>query len=149
MLTLQKPRIKQWLLRLVGLILVFTGLFWLGGHLFVPGLIKKSLTEYGQRIGYEVSYQDLSLSPLRLKVELDGLHLSKEGGSKLLDFKKLAFTLKWTKLISGELGFAEILLEEPQVLVEKKLSKGAHSGSWNWQELIAAVSKATPPSEPN
>ncbi|WP_255532400.1 DUF748 domain-containing protein [Polynucleobacter sp. AP-Reno-20A-A9] len=111
-------------------------------------MIKKSLTEYGEKIGYEISYQDLSLSPLRLSVELDGLHLAKEGGSTLLEFKKLAITLKWTKLVLGELGFHEILLEEPKVLVEKKLPKGAHLGVWNWQELTAAVERAMPPSDP-
>lgn len=114
----------------------------------LPGLIKKSLTEYGNTIGYEISYQDLSLSPLRLRVELDGLHLAKEGSSKLLEFKKLAITLKWTKLAIGELGFDEILLEEPKVLVEKSLPKGMHTGSWNWQELIAAIEKAMPPTDP-
>lgn len=132
--------------------MVLAILFWLGSHLVLPGLIKKSITEYGDKIGYEISYQDLSLSPLRLKVELDGLHLKKEGGSKLLDFKKLAITLKWTKLIVGEIGFDEILLEEPKILVEKRLHKnlsnGAHAGAWNWQEFIAAVEKATPPSDP-
>ena len=119
----------------------------------MPGIIKRAAVEYGERIGYEVDYQDLSISPLRLRIELDGLHLAKEGGSKLLDFKKLAITLKWTKLVVGEIGFDEILLEEPKILIEKKLSKGydngAHSGAWNWQELIAAVEKAIPPSDPN
>ena len=116
--------------------------------MLLPGLIKKSLTEYGNTIGYEISYRDLSLSPLRLRVELDGLHLAKEGGSNLLEFKKLAITLKWTKLAIGELGFDEILLEEPKVLVEKNLTKGMHAGSWNWQELIAAIEKAMPPTDP-
>ena len=116
--------------------------------MLLPGLIKKSLSDYGERIGYEISYQNLSLSPLRLRVQLDGLHLVKEGGSKLLEFKKLAITLKWTKLALGELGFDEILLDEPRVLVEKKLPKGAHSGAWNWQELIAAVEKGMPPLDP-
>ena len=152
MLSLTNPRLKQWLLRLAGLFIVLAGLFWLGSHLVLPGLIKKTVAEYGDKIGYEISYKDLSLSPLRLKIELDGLHLKKEGGSKLLDFKKLAMTLKWTKLVVGEIGFDEILLEEPKILVEKKLPKShgndAHSGVWNWQELIAAVEKAIPPSDP-
>ncbi|WP_255538649.1 DUF748 domain-containing protein [Polynucleobacter sp. Tro8-14-1] len=133
---------------MAGLFILIAALFWLGSHLLLPGLIKKSLTEYGNKIGYEISYQDLSLSPLRLRVELDGLHLAKEGGSKLLEFKKLAITLKWTKLAIGELGFDEILLEEPKVLVEKSPPKGMHAGSWNWQELIAAVEKAMPPTDP-
>ncbi|QWD80825.1 DUF748 domain-containing protein [Polynucleobacter sp. MWH-S4W17] len=148
MLSLTNSQIKRWSLRLAGLFILMAALFWLGSHLLLPGLIKKSLTEYGKKIGYEISYQHLSLSPLRLRVELDGLHLAKEGGSKLLEFKKLAITLKWTKLVIGELGFDEVLLEEPKVLVEKNLPKGIHAGSWNWQELIAAVEKAIPPSDP-
>ncbi len=149
MLSLTKSRIKRWSLRLVGLFILLAALFWFGSHLLLPGLIKKSLTEYGNKIGYEISYQGLSLSPLRLRVELDGLHLAKEGGSKLLEFKKLAITLNWTKLVLGELGFHEILLEEPKVLVEKRLPKGAYLGVWNWQELIAAVERAIPPSDTN
>jgi hypothetical protein len=152
MLSLTNPRIKQWLLRLAGLFLALAILFWLGSHLVLPGLIKKSITAYGEKIGYEISYQDLSLSPLRLKAELYGLHLKKEGGSKLLDFKKLAITLKWTKLVVGEIGFDEILLDEPKILVEKKLPKNhvntTYSGAWNWQEFITAVEKAVPPADP-
>ena len=147
MISLTSPRIKRWSLRIAGLCILLTTLFWFASHLWLPDVIKKSLTAYGDKIGYEISYQDLSLSPLRLRVEVDGLHLSKEGGNKLLDFKKLVITLKWTKLVLGELGFDEVLLEDPQVLVEKSLSKGARARTWNWQELIAAVEKATPPSD--
>ncbi|WP_251371463.1 DUF748 domain-containing protein [Polynucleobacter sp. VK25] len=134
---------------MAGILLTMAAVFWLGSHLLLPGFIKKSLAQYSHNIGYEITYKDLSLSPLRLKVELDGLHLAKEGSSKLLEFKKLVITLKWTKLVLGELGFDEILLEEPKVLVEKRLPKGVHSGVWNWQELIVAIEKALPPSDPN
>lgn len=144
----QFPRLKNWLIRLGIALLSCVIVFWVGAHLFVPGFIKKTATEFGDKIGYEISYQDLSISPLRLKIELKGLHLAKEDGAKLLDFKKLAITLKWTKLMVGEVGFDEILLEEPMVLVEKRVSKG-HASVWNWQELIAAVEKALPPSKPN
>lgn len=34
------------------------------------------------------------------------------------------------------------------MLVEKRLHKGAHSGMWNWQELIAAIEKSMPPTDP-
>ncbi|MBU3603457.1 DUF748 domain-containing protein [Polynucleobacter sp. AP-Kaivos-20-H2] len=148
MLSLKPPRIQLWCRRTAWALLALVVIFWCASHLLLPGLIKKSLAEYGEKIGYEISYQDLSLSPLRLRVELDGLHLAKEGGSKLLEFQKLAITLKWTKLVLGELGFQKILLEEPKVLVEKKLPKGAHLGVWNWQELIASIEKSIPPSDP-
>ena len=143
------PRLKKWLMRAAILVCSCAVIFWVGAHLFVPGFVKKSASEFGAKIGYEVSYLDLSISPLRLKLELDGLQLSKAGSSKLLEFKKLVITLKWTKLVFGELGFDEILLEEPKILVEKKLPRGAHAGAWNWQELIAAIEKSMPPTDPN
>ena len=148
MVLTQLPRLKKWLIRFGLLILSCLIIFWTGAHLFVPGLIKKSASEFGAKIGYEIAYQDLSISPLRLKLELDGFQLSKIGSAKLLEFKKLIITVKWTKLVLGELGFDEILLVEPKVLVEKKLPKGAHSGMWNWQELIAAIEKSIPPADP-
>jgi len=149
MVLTQLPRFKKRLIRLNVLALSCVVIFWVGAHLFVPGFIKKSASEFGAKIGYDISYQDLSISPLRLKLELDGFHLAKSGGSKLLEFKKLAITAKWTKLVLGELGFDEILLVEPKMLVEKKLSKGAHSGVWNWQEFIAAIEKAVLPKDPS
>ncbi|BDT75423.1 hypothetical protein PKF022_10880 [Polynucleobacter sp. KF022] len=121
----------------------------MGAHLLVPGFIKKSASEFGAKIGYDISYQDLSISPLRLKIELDGFHIAKSGGSKLLEFKKLAITAKWTKLVLGELGFDEILLVEPKMLVERRLPKSAHSGGWNWQEFISTIEKAMPPTDPS
>lgn len=148
MVLTQLPRLKKWLIRFIILVLSCVVIFWVGAHLFVPGFIKKSASEFGAKIGYDIAYQDLSISPLRLKVELDGFHLAKSSGSKLLEFKKLVITAKWTKLALGELGFDEILLVEPKMLVEKKLSKGAHSEVWNWQELIAAVEKSLPPKDP-
>jgi len=153
MLSLTYPRIKRWSLRFAGLFIALIILFWLASQMVLPGFIKKSIAECGEKIGYEISYQDLSLSPLRLRVELDGLYLKKEGGSKLLNFKKLAITLKWTKIVVGEIGFDEILLDEPKIFVEKKLAKNhdndVQTGDWNWQEFIAAVRKAIPPSDPN
>ena len=144
MVLTQFPRLKNWLIRFIILMFSCILIFWAGAHLFVPGFIKKSASEFGTKIGYDIGYQDLSISPLRLKVELDGFHLTKPGGSKLLEFKKLVITAKWTKLVLGELGFDDILLVEPRILIEKKLSKGAHSGSWNWQELIGAIVRNLP-----
>ncbi|MBU3580265.1 DUF748 domain-containing protein [Polynucleobacter sp. 73C-SIWE] len=142
--------LKVWCLRLVGLLLVLVTLFWAGAHVFVPGFVKKSVAEYGDKIGYDIAYQDLSLSPLRLRVEIDGLHLAKNGGNSLLQFQKLLVSLKWTKLAIGEIGFDEIALQEPKLLVEKRVIKGgsAETALWNWQEFIRAVEKSLPPSDP-
>jgi hypothetical protein len=80
MLSIRNHRFQVWGLRIAATFLILAFLFWAGCHIFVPGLIKKSVTEYGQRLGYEIAYQDLTLSPLRLQIELNDLHLSKEGG---------------------------------------------------------------------
>lgn len=118
--------LKKWLIRIGILIFSCIIIFWAGAHLFVPGFIKKSVSEFAAKIG--------------------------SGSSKLLEFKKLVITVKWTKLALGELGFDEILLVEPKMLVEKGVTKSGHSGAWNWQELIAAIEKSMPPKdngEPN
>jgi hypothetical protein len=150
MFSLKNPQIAVWSLRIAAALVALTILFWGGCHLFVPGFLKKSAAEFGEKIGYDIAYRDLSLSPLRLRVEIDGLHLAKEGGNKLLDFKKLIITLKWSKLVLGEIGFDEIILEEPKLLVERRVTKshGAQA-AWNWQELIHAVEKSLPPKDPN
>ncbi len=151
MISLNNTRVKKWGLRLVGAVMVMLALFWAGSHAFVPGLIKKSVAEYGDKLGYDIAYQGLSLSPLRLHIELDGFHIAKGGSAKLLEFKKLAITLKWTKLLVGEVGFDEILLDEPKILVEKRAAtrqQSKQAAQWNWQEFIHAVEKNLPPKDP-
>ncbi len=149
MRSFKDSRIKVWLLLLTGVFVVLAIVFWVASHAFIPGLIKKSVVEYGDKLGYEITYQDLSLSPLRLRVEIDDLHLAKADGSKLLEFKKLVITLKLTKLLMGEVGIDQIILEKPKLVVEKRINK-AHgsiqSALWNWQEFILAVEKNIPPS---
>ena len=144
------PLIKVWGLRLIGLFVLLAATFWVCAHLFVPGLVQKTVAQYGNQIGYDIAYQDLSLSPLRLRIEIDGLHLAKNGGNKLLEFKKLVVSLKWTKLALGELGLDEIVLDEPKLLVEKRAPKGksTQNALWNWQELMQAIEKNLPPTDP-
>ena len=144
----QFPHLKSWLLRCVFLFCLCLITFWAGAHLFAPGFIKQSVAQFGDKIGYEIAYQDLSISPLSLKLEIKDLYMGKVGESKLLGLKKLAITLKWSKLTVGELGFAEILLDDPKILLEKSLPKGAQTSSWNWQEFIAAVENISPASDP-
>jgi uncharacterized protein involved in outer membrane biogenesis len=126
-------------------------LFWVACHLFVPGFVQKAAAQYGERLGYEITYQDLRLSPLRLQMEIDGLHLAKKGGSKLIEFKRLLINLKWTKLVLGEIGFDEIILDEPKLHLERRLNKkqGAIPSTWNWQEFVHALQKNLPPKDPD
>ncbi|WP_353433222.1 DUF748 domain-containing protein [Polynucleobacter sp. MWH-UH23A] len=123
-------------------------LFWVACHAFVPGLLKKTVLEYGQKIGYEITYQDLSLSPLRLRMTVDGFRLAKKDGDQLLELKKLTIDFKWTKLMLGEVGLDAVLLDEPRLLIEKKAStKDGTSRTWNWQELFLAIEKSFPPKD--
>ena len=150
MLFLNKAKIYLWSRRVAGTLFALTILFWIACQAFVPSLLKKTVTEYGQKIGYEITYQDLSLSPLRLRMTLDGLRLAKEGGDRLLELKKLTIDLKWAKLMLGEVGLDAVLLDEPKLFIEKTANaktKTSQSGSWNWQEFLAAVEKNLPPKD--
>ena len=136
--------IKRWLLR-AGLIFVFlTGIFWGIAQFWMPSLIKKEILSYGQAIGYEIDYQDLKISPLRLRLEVSRLHLAKRNGEKLLELKDAIFDLKWSRLVAGEIGFDEITLNQPKLLLERRAVNGQSNNqkiAWNWQEFIEAIDK--------
>ena len=150
MLFMDFTRLKTYLLRTLALGLVLIALFWGACHLFLPQYVQKTISSYGDKIGYEINYRKLSVSPLRLSVEVDGMHLSKKGGKDLLSFDKLVLVLKWTKLAVGELGFDEILLEAPKITLEKISPRvnAKREPLWNWEELISAVKNNLPPNNP-
>ncbi|MGV0963555.1 MAG: DUF748 domain-containing protein [Polynucleobacter sp.] len=122
-------------------------LFWGACHLWVPGAIKNAVEAYGEKIGYEIAYQDFSISPLRLRIEVDGLRLVDRQQGKLIELKKSVVMLKWSRLMIGELGFDEILFDEPNIKLEKNTAAGK-AGQWNWQKLIAAIARNAPPADP-
>lgn len=147
MISFNLPILRTYLLRIAGGLLVLTFLFWSACHLWIPGAIKNAVEAYGKKIGYQISYQDLSISPLRLRVEIDGFQLVDRRQGKLLELKKSVVMLKWTRLMMGEVGFDEILLNEPSIRLEKHAAAGK-AGEWNWQELIAAITRNLPPADP-
>jgi len=139
--------VRVFLLRMTGAFGALVFLFWGACHLWIPGVIKDAVDGYGKKIGYEITYQDLSISPLRLRVEIDGLQLVNQQQEKLLSLKKSVVMLKWSHLLIGEVGFKEILFDEPSVKLEKHVAKGK-SGEWNWQELVGAIKRNLPPVDP-
>ncbi|MBU3587952.1 DUF748 domain-containing protein [Polynucleobacter sp. 31A-FELB] len=139
--------LRIWLVRILVAFAAVISLFWGACHLWVPGAIKNAVEAYGKKIGYEISYQDLSISPLRLRVEIDGLRLIDRRQVKLLELKKSVVMLKWSRLLIGELGFDEILFDEPSIKLERHAAAGK-AGEWNWQELIAAIARNAPPADP-
>lgn len=146
MISFNLPTMRTYLLRVAGVFLALAFLFWGACHLWIPGVIKNAVEAYGKKIGYEISYQDLSISPLRLRIEIDGLRLVDGQQGKLLELKKSVVILKWSRLMIGEVGFDEILFDEPSIRFEKHVSKG-RVGEWNWQELITAITRNLPPSD--
>lgn len=127
--------------------MLLTFLFWGSCQIWVPGVVKNAVEAYGKEIAYEITYQDLRISPLRLRIEIDGLHVADRQQMSLLELKKSVVMLKWSRLIIGELGFDEMIFDEPNIRVEKNLVKGG-VGQWNWQELIAAIQRNLPPRDP-
>lgn len=105
--------LRLWLVRVIVAFAVLISLFWGAAHLWVPGAINNAVEAYGKKIGYAITYQDLSISPLRLRIEIDGLRLADNHQGKLLTLKKSIVMLKWSRLIIGEVGFDEILLMSP------------------------------------
>lgn len=140
--------IQRWLLRIIGALCALIFLLWGAVHIWLPGAIKNAVDEYGKKIGYDISYQDLSISPLRLRLELEGLHVADQHRNTLLELKKSTAMLKWSSLMVGEVGLSEITLSEPRIRLEKHAVKG-RSTQWNWQELVSDIQKQLPPVDPN
>ena len=135
--------VRTWLLRSAGGFLAFIFVFWSACHLWVPDAIKNAVESYSKKIGYEISYQALRVSPLRLRVEIDGLRLIDGRRGRLLELKTSVVMLKWSSLMVGEIGFDEISLDQPSILLEKHSVKG-NLAQWNWQEFIAAITRQLP-----
>jgi hypothetical protein len=136
------------LLRIAGAFGALIFLFWGACHLWLPGVIKDAVDAYGKKIGYEITYQNLSISPLRLRVEIDGLRLANKQQEKLLSLKKSIVMLKWSSLMIGEVGFSEILFDEPGVKLEKHPAK-SKAAVWNWQEMVTAITSNLPSADPD
>ena len=116
---------------------------WIAGIFWLPGFIHREVSDFGGRIGYQIRYETLNVHPLRLVMDIENIRLSKAGGIEFFSLNKISVGLNGSKLLRGELGFDEISLEQPSVLLERVVNKDKPSG-WNWQEFVAAVKNATP-----
>ncbi len=139
--------LKLWMLSLAGLVSVLLFASWAAIHLFLPKFIQGEVDSYGKKIGHHISYQDLRISPLRLRVEIDGLVLADGNKVNLLELKNAVLMLNWSSLALGELSFAEISLERPRLYLVKDSGNRSHN-PWNWQALIASINQSLPPTQP-
>ena len=147
MLSFNYPLLRIYLIRIIGAFFVLISIFWITCHLWLPREIKSAVKAYGEKIGYEIAYQDLSISPLRLRIEVGGLRIADGRGSKLLEIKKSLVMLKWSSLMLGEIGFNEILFKAPSLQLEKRPAMDG-AGQWNWQDFLDAINRQLPPSDP-
>lgn len=135
--------LKRWMISFVGIVSALIFIFWAAVHIFLPGFIQDQVQSYSQKIGYQITYKELRISPLRLRLEVDTLVLADHNKAKLLELGNVVVMLNWSQLVLGELGFAEILLERPRVYLLKSSAKGGES-LWNWQALMASVKRSLP-----
>jgi hypothetical protein len=140
-------KLQLWALRISGAFCIAVFLFWASCHLFIPGAIKGLVEGYGKKIGYQISYQDLSISPLRLRIELDGLRLTDQNQNQLLTLKKSVVMLKWSSLMMGEISFDKLVFDSPSLSLIKASSK-SKVAEWNWREFMAAVNTILPAEDP-
>ncbi len=111
---------------------------WLAIFLFLPPLIKSKVHEYGQSIGYQIQYQNLSVSPWLLKLDVDGLQINQASGEVLLKVNRLTVNAEIIHLAIGHLHFSEITLDGLQLKLSRQANQKG-SAQWNWLKFIEAI----------
>ncbi|MEO0048640.1 MAG: hypothetical protein RLZZ410_1599 [Pseudomonadota bacterium] len=119
----------------LGIVLVVSSIAIL---LFLPRFIQSKVHEYGQSIGYQIQYQDLSISPWFLKVEMDGLEINQASGETLLKAKRLTANAEIIYLAIGHLHFSEITLDGLQLTLSRQANQ-KDPAQWNWLKFIEAI----------
>jgi hypothetical protein len=114
--------------------------FWLALLVFLPGLVKKAVHNYGQSIGHHISYEGIDVSPWILKVDIRGLKLSKEPDDKspLINIQHLSVNAELIHLMIGRVHLSEVTIDGAQIFLHRALKKQAVA-QWNALELIQAI----------
>ena len=112
----------------------------LGGGVYawtaLPGWAKGWVAQYGESIGYEISFEDLNLSLFQLKAELTGVKIIEaQSKAPLLTINKTLVDLNLLGHLGKNIDIADIKMDTLVVHLTRE------SGLWNWQEFIAAVKK--------
>jgi len=131
----------QKLLIRVGAIVIASILaFWLGLAVFLPGLVKKAVHNYGQSIGHHISYEGIDVSPWNLKVAIHGLKLSKnpEDKDSLLNIRYLSLNAELIHLMIARVHLSEVKIDGAQIYLYRSLKKQAVA-QWNALEFIQAI----------
>jgi uncharacterized protein involved in outer membrane biogenesis len=122
---------------------ILASLFWLIGVTWAPTWIKKQIEGYSQQLGYSIQIQSIDVKPFQLAVQVQGLRLDQIQGKQLFGLDTGLIRLRWSKLITGELGVQDLQLTNPSILLERAAGAGS---TWNWMQLIETINAQKPPS---
>ena len=122
---------------------ILASLFWLIGVTWAPTWIKKQIEGYSQQLGYSIQIQSIDVKPFQLVVQVQGLRLDQIQGKQLFGLDAGLIRLRWSKLITGELGVQDLQLTNPSILLERAAGAGS---KWNWMQLIETINAQKPPS---
>lgn len=114
------------------------------GFLAAPALLRRVLVSRGAAaLHREVSVARIRVNPLALSVTLAGLEVKHPDGAPFVSWESLYVRLAPLRLVSGDIGLAEIRLVRPSLHVGL-----AADGGLTFQDLLAKEgSAAAPPAD--
>ena len=126
-------------LAFIALILIF----WAGLAIFLPGIIKNEVDQYGKSIGHQISYESMDVSPWILKVDIHGLKVSKDSTSNqpdvsLINIAHLSINAEFIHALIGRIHLSEIKIDQAQIFLQRTPNKQGVA-QWNFLELIKAI----------
>jgi hypothetical protein len=131
---------QKLLIRIGAIVIALVVAFWIGLAVFLPGLVKKAVHNYGQSIAHHISYEGIDVSPWNLKVDIHGLKLSKdlEDKNPLLNIQHLSVNAELIHLLIGRVHLSEVKIDGAQIYLHRSLKKQG-AAPWNVLELIHAI----------
>ena len=133
---------QKLLIRIGAIVIASMVAFWIGLAVFLPGLVKKAVHNYGQSIGHHISYEGIDVSPWNLKVDIHGLKLSKDSEDKnpLLKIQHLTVNAELIHLLIARVHLSEVKIDGAQIYLHRSLNKQGVA-QWNLLEFIQALKK--------
>jgi hypothetical protein len=133
---------QKLLIRIGAIVIASVFAFWIGLAVFLPGLVKKAVHNYGQSIGHHISYESIDVSPWNLTVDIHGLKLSKDPEDKnpLLNIQHLSVNAELIHLLIARVHLSEVRIDGAHIYLHRALKKQGEA-QWNFLEFIHALKK--------
>ena len=113
---LRAPKAKKWGGWLAAIWLAFA----LFGYFVAPPLAKSVLlSQLGQALDREVSIETISINPLNLSIEVDGLSVKNRAGGEQFGFGQLYVNLSSFSIAQAGIVVDEIRLQAPRVAIAR------------------------------